>query len=299
MSCALQFVAQSLAKRGQWRPAAARHFSAAPPAADLARPWIHVYKPFEPHAPWWTTEQRDVASHVFRSTICAHPVLVVQTLHRLPDMGLPQICFVGQSNVGKSSLINSLVFGKEIARPSHFAGRTRHLFVFDLGKQLSLADLPGYGYARVTRELRSDWYKLMEGYMEVAPRLQRVVCLVDASVGVSREDLRFWEAVQQARRQLMVVLTKVDKCHRKDLHKSVTSVLAYLQQLDKDYVWPYVHAVSAEHDMGMTELRASLAMESRASVKVARKAPTTTTSTFEASSLGRGSGSSRNVRRIT
>jgi len=188
-------------------------------------------------------------------------VLVYHTLHRLPDLGIPQVCVVGHSNVGKSTLINALVFGKQIARPSHVPGRTRHLFVFDLARRLSLVDLPGYGHANVSRELRTEWLRLVEAYLEKARALRRVVCLVDANAGLSSDDVRFWDVVQKQGRKLMVVLTKVDRCHPADLHRNVAEVLAALQPLDKDLVWPYVHAVSAEADLGMRELRASLAVE--------------------------------------
>merc|ERR1719330_497441 len=120
----------------------------------LARPWIHVFQPRELSAPWWTRPRRELAKNVFRAPIAAHPVIVVQTIDRLPELGIPQICMVGHSNVGKSSLINALAYGKEIARPSRHPGRTRHLFVFDLAQDLSLVDLPGYGYAKASQKLQ-------------------------------------------------------------------------------------------------------------------------------------------------
>lgn len=238
----------------------------------LARPWIHAFQPKELSAPWWSPAKRALAENVFREPIAAHPVIVIQTIHRLPELGIPQICVVGHSNVGKSSLINALVYGKEIARPSTEPGRTRHLFVFDLGRELSLVDLPGYGHAKVSHELRQDWEALVEAYLLKSRSLRRVVCLVDAAKGLSREDTRMWDAVQGAGRRLMVVLTKVDRCHAADLHNNVAEILAALQPLDKDLVWPYVHAVSAEHDLGMRELRASLGEESLSGIAAGQSA---------------------------
>ncbi|CAE7581764.1 engB, partial [Symbiodinium pilosum] len=80
----------------------------------------------------------------------------------------------------------------------------------------------------------------------------------DASRGLRRDDERIWEAVMGSGRQLMVVLTKADRCHPEDLHRNVAEVLAALQPLDHELVWPYVHAVSAELNLGLRELRASL-----------------------------------------
>eukprot|EP00747_Dinoflagellata_sp_TGD_P168286 gnl/TRDRNA2_/TRDRNA2_194307_c0_seq1.p1 gnl/TRDRNA2_/TRDRNA2_194307_c0~~gnl/TRDRNA2_/TRDRNA2_194307_c0_seq1.p1 ORF type:complete len:264 (-),score=30.32 gnl/TRDRNA2_/TRDRNA2_194307_c0_seq1:1-792(-) len=240
----------------------------------LARPWVRVFQPTDRSAPpWWSPAQRTVAGNIFRSAISAHPPLVIQTLHRLPDLKIPQICMIGHSNVGKSTLINGLVYGKEIARPSTEPGRTRHLFIFDLGRQLSLVDLPGYGYAKVQAKLRMDWEELVQTYMQDSPRLCRAVCLVNAVRGYSKEDLHFWEQAQAAGRKVMVVLTKVDLCHAEDLHRNVSDVLNALHSLDQKYVWPYLHAVSAEQDMGMRELRASLAAESRAAAAAEVPAP--------------------------
>lgn len=235
----------------------------------FARPWIHAFEPLERSAPWWTKEQKQLSEEIFRGPIAAHPVLVIQTIHRLPELGIPQVCMVGRSNVGKSSLINALVFGKEIARSSKDPGRTRHLFVFDLMKQLSLVDLPGYGFAKVDTTLREEWDGLVQAYLERSKSLTRVVSLIDASVGLQRSDQWIWDRVQGAGRKLMVVLTKVDKCHQEDLHRNVSEVMAVLQTLDKNLVWPYIHSVSSLHDLGLRELRASLATESPVSQELA------------------------------
>ncbi|CAE8610752.1 unnamed protein product, partial [Polarella glacialis] len=220
------------------------------------------YEPSNLSAPWWSRAQRDVAEGIFRGPVAAHPVIVIQTIHRLPELGIPQVCVVGRSNVGKSSLINSLVHGKEIARPSDFPGRTRHLFAFDIAKQISLVDLPGYGMAKVSDLLTQDWEALVEAYMERSKCLKRVICLIDASRGLRRDDQKMWEVIQGAGRPLQVVLTKADLCHPEDLHRNVAEILAALQPMKKELVWPYVHAVSAAEDLGMRELRASLSLVS-------------------------------------
>merc|ERR1712110_844461 len=105
---------------------------------------------------------------------------------------------------------------------------------------------------------------------EQSRSLRRVICLIDASAGPSKGDLHIWDSAQAAGRKLMVVLTKVDLCHAEDLHSNVVEVLTALRHLDTTLVWPYVHAVSAEHGLGMRELRASIAAESAVCAQAAR-----------------------------
>eukprot|EP00913_Durusdinium_trenchii_P022731 g21347.t1 len=118
---------------------------------------------------------------------------------------------------------------------------------------------PGYGPAhKVSDELRQGWEDLVKAYLKRSQGLRRAICLVDSSQGLRRQDERLWETVMESGRQMMVVLTKADKCHPVDLHKNVAEVLAALQHLDQELIWPYVHAVSAEHDLGLREFRASV-----------------------------------------
>jgi len=135
---------------------------------------------------------------------------------------------------------------------------------------LLLEQDPSQSPAKVKQELKEDWAQLVEAYLQRSQNLRRVVCLIDAAVGLKREDMRAWDTVQGAGRRLMVVLTKVDRCHADDLHRNVAEILAALQPLDRDLVWPYVHAVSAEHDLGLRELRASLSVESALGLQEAR-----------------------------
>merc|ERR1712113_1316332 len=93
---------------------------------------------------------------------------------------------------------------------------------------------------------------------------------IDSQTGVSDKDRMMWEKVQAAGRKLMVVMTKVDLCHASDLHQNVAELIAAMQYLDKDLIWPYIHAVSAEHDLGMRELRAGLAVESLSGIGLER-----------------------------
>eukprot|EP00922_Rhytidocystis_sp_ex-Travisia-forbesii_P024134 GHVS01035429.1.p1 GENE.GHVS01035429.1~~GHVS01035429.1.p1 ORF type:complete len:292 (+),score=47.87 GHVS01035429.1:45-920(+) len=213
-----------------------------PPVPAFARPFVGVESPSDTSTPaWMNAQQLKYSKVLFAKRIAAHPVLVAQTLHNMPQTGIPQVAFVGKSNVGKSSLINALMYGKQVARTSATPGRTRHLFTFDLGDHLSLIDLPGYGGARVSKELRTDWAVLIDEYFNNSKLLERVVSLVDGVEGPTDLDLKIWEMLVEKEVQFQVVLTKVD---RLDSFPSC---------------WPFVHCVSARDALGLCELRASLA----------------------------------------
>ncbi|XP_026193010.1 uncharacterized protein LOC34623423 [Cyclospora cayetanensis] len=197
--------------------------------------------------------QEAYASSVFRLPITAHPVIVAQTIHRLPSRGIPQVAFVGHSNSGKSSLINGLLFGREVARTSRVAGRTRQLFTFDLGMRLSLVDLPGYGFAKVPAEMKKDWALLLEQYLERSTQLRRVVCLVDASAGVRTLDLSLWSLLLEKNKPFLVVVTKADlltvsPCASPNSHRMPPP-----QQ--RSVLQPFVFAVSAKRSLGLTALQ--------------------------------------------
>jgi GTP-binding protein len=133
-----------------------------------------------------------------------------------PPAELPEIAFLGRSNVGKSSLINSLV-GARIARTSNTPGRTQAINFFEIrwpGRarpELVFADLPGYGYARVPRAVTRTWPKFIEPYLTQRPTLQLCLCLVDANVPPQASDSQLIDFLRQSNRPLLVVATKADR----------------------------------------------------------------------------------------
>ena len=128
-----------------------------------------------------------------------------------PEHALPEIAFAGRSNVGKSLLINKLVRRKKAARVSNTPGRTREINFFEVNELFVLADLPGYGYARVSKERRAEWRPLIEGFLQGNPRLRGVVQLLDARRTPSEDDLHMLEFLATRATPAIVVATKVDK----------------------------------------------------------------------------------------
>ncbi|MGV3709262.1 MAG: ribosome biogenesis GTP-binding protein YihA/YsxC [Gemmatimonas sp.] len=128
-----------------------------------------------------------------------------------PTEDYPEIAFAGRSNVGKSSLLNTLLRRKAIARVSHTPGRTRQINFFAVNKQFVLADLPGYGYARISKERKAEWRPLIEGYLKSSKRLAGVVLLLDVRHDPSPEDLQMLDFLASLGAPTIVVVTKVDK----------------------------------------------------------------------------------------
>jgi GTP-binding protein len=129
----------------------------------------------------------------------------------IPQPELPEIAFVGRSNVGKSSLINALTGRNALARVSQSPGRTRQINFFRLGDVLMLVDLPGYSYAQVSKALIAEWQKLIFDYLRGRPNLKRVILLVDARRGVMDVDREAMTLLDRAAVSYLVVLTKTDK----------------------------------------------------------------------------------------
>lgn len=132
-----------------------------------------------------------------------------------PESTLPEIAFAGRSNVGKSSLLNRLVGRRKLARVSKTPGRTREINFFRINDQFVFADLPGYGYARVSKERKAEWRPLLEGYIGKTPQLAGVVQLLDMRREPSEDDISMLDFLAELGMPTIVVLTKSDKLSRK------------------------------------------------------------------------------------
>ncbi len=169
-----------------------------------------------------------------------------------PKLPHPEIAFAGRSNVGKSSLINRLL-DRKIARTSMTPGRTQQLNFFVINQTLTFVDLPGYGYAKVSKQDRAQWQHLIEDYLIGAEHLRGVVSIVDIRRGPEDEEEALWEFLTYHHRPVLVVATKCDKLKRSELEKCRAALAAQLEDrplilfsaetgLGKEDVW---HALNA------------------------------------------------------
>lgn len=133
---------------------------------------------------------------------------------RFPNSPWAEVAVAGRSNVGKSSLLNTLFGRKNFARISKEPGKTRTINFYAVNDRFYLVDLPGYGFARISAETRARWTKIIEGFVSSRPSLAGVVQLVDARHEPSKEDVRMIERLVASRRQFIIVFTKADKIPR-------------------------------------------------------------------------------------
>ncbi len=178
----------------------------------------------------------------------------VAALPQLPAAALPEIAFAGRSNVGKSSLVNALTGRKTLANVSATPGRTQQLNFFNLGDKLYMVDMPGYGYAKVSKEQRGAWHDLIYDYLRGRPNLRTVFILIDSRVGLKESDLSIMDMLDETAVSYRIVLTKCDKLKKGEADKLQESIMAKLK--NRPAAHPGLLFTSAEKGAGIPEYRA-------------------------------------------
>ena len=186
-----------------------------------------------------------------------HDPLVIRTLEFIGPMAsadgwrppneLPEVAFAGRSNVGKSSLLNRLVRRKAFARVSSTPGRTREINFFKVNDRFVLVDLPGYGYAKISKARKAEWLPLIEGYIRASPALRGVVQLLDVRHPASNDDLQMLDFLADVGVPTIVVLTKIDKLRPRELPARVRELATQLQ-LDEEQMIPFSATTNAGRD---------------------------------------------------
>ena len=186
-------------------------------------------------------------SNLFASGRCKFIAGAMQ-FNQLPQANCPEAAFIGRSNAGKSSLINALV-GVNCARVSKTPGRTRQINCFSLGENFMLADLPGYGYAAVSKKMHKAWDELILDYLKYRKNLRRVFLLVDSRHGFKDSDMEVMKLLDYLGTVYQVVFTKIDKISNFDVN-------AVQEQLNKHpSAFPEIILTSSENKLGIEKLR--------------------------------------------
>lgn len=180
--------------------------------------------------------------------------IVLGVTSSLPATQLPEFAFAGKSNVGKSSLINALINRKSYARTSATPGKTQTVNFYNVNGQLYLVDLPGYGYARVSKEAQARWGRMIERYLEKSRQLRRVFLLIDIRHAPGANDVQMYEWIVSKGYEPVIIATKADKIKRSQLQKQIKLIREGLGMPKGELLIPF----SAETKQGRDEIYALL-----------------------------------------
>lgn len=168
----------------------------------------------------------------------------------LPDNAMPEVAFAGKSNVGKSSLINGLLNRKSLARTSQEPGKTQTINFYNVNKELYFVDLPGYGFAKVSKETQQKWGDMIERYLQTSKQLKAVMLLIDIRHEPSANDKNMYEWIVYHGYNPLIIATKLDKINRSQTAKHIKMIKTSLNVLPDTTVIPF----SAKTKQGRDEI---------------------------------------------
>lgn len=182
---------------------------------------------------------------------------------KLPDNDLPEIAFAGKSNVGKSSLINGLLNRKSLARTSAQPGKTQTINFYNVNKNLYFVDLPGYGYAKVSVEIRAKWGKMIERYLHGSPQLKKVFLLIDIRHVPSENDCMMYDWIVDNGYEPVIICTKLDKIKRSQVQKNLKLIREKLDLVPGTTMIPFSAQTKQGRDEIWNLIEETLAQEQR------------------------------------
>lgn len=168
----------------------------------------------------------------------------------LPETEMPEIAFAGKSNVGKSSLINGLLNRKSLARTSSQPGKTQTINYYNINHDLYFVDLPGYGYAQVSVEIRAKWGKMVERYLHTSKQLRLVFLLIDIRHEPSENDCIMYDWIVKNGYEPVIIATKLDKIKRSQIQKNLKIIRQKIRPVEGTIIIPF----SAQTKQGREEI---------------------------------------------
>lgn len=151
-------------------------------------------------------------------------VISAEKLSQCPTFNLPEFALLGRSNVGKSSFINRMSNNKKLAKTSNTPGKTRLINFFNMSEQFIIADLPGYGYAKISKETQARWQKHLEEYLLNRSEIKSLIQFIDARHDIQKNDIQMREWVEAYSLPIFTIVTKVDYVKRSEIQKIISRV---------------------------------------------------------------------------
>ena len=176
--------------------------------------------------------------------------IVMGVTSSMPQTTLPEVAFAGKSNVGKSSLINALMNRKSLARTSSQPGKTQTINFYNINDVMHLVDLPGYGYANASEEVKAKWGRMIERYLQKSRQLEQVFLLIDIRHAPSANDKLMYDWIVHNGYRPVIIATKLDKLKRSQVAKSVKIVREGLNLEKEDILIPF----SAQTKQGLEQI---------------------------------------------
>ena len=176
--------------------------------------------------------------------------IVCGVTSKVPDTAYAEVAFAGKSNVGKSSLINALMNRKALARTSAQPGKTQTINFYNINEEMYLVDLPGYGYAKASEEVKAKWGKMIENYLHTSKQLKAVFLLIDIRHDPSANDRMMYEWMVYQGFAPIIIATKLDKIKRSQIQKNVKAIREGLNVQPGTTIIPF----SAETKQGRDEI---------------------------------------------
>ncbi|MBR5247514.1 MAG: YihA family ribosome biogenesis GTP-binding protein [Lachnospiraceae bacterium] len=195
-----------------------------------------------------TLLQRKRGEHMIIKKVSLETVCGITS--KLPDSPYPEVAFAGKSNVGKSSLINALMNRKSLARTSAQPGKTQTINYYNINDAVYFVDLPGYGYAKASEEVKAKWGKMIEDYLHKSKQLKAVFLLIDIRHAPSENDRIMYDWIVNQGYHPIIIATKLDKINRSQIQKQVKLIKTTLQVEPDTVIIPF----SAETKQGREEI---------------------------------------------
>ena len=174
-------------------------------------------------------------------------------IQNMSNTNLPECCLIGRSNTGKSSIINAITKTKKLAKISKTPGRTQSANLFEINKTINIVDLPGYGYANVSKNTRNQLANLIESYIANRENLIKVYVLIDCKVGIKSSDIDIIDLITSSNIKFSIVLSKIDKCSHDFSQKQNLSILSLMKNYNNNFM--QIFSISNKNNKGILDIQ--------------------------------------------